>query len=219
MTTTTFMPSSDSGKAELLAHLNTTLPKYAALLDVNDPELGILNDDAIAFQHSFNTLHELKGFTRNWTAYRNMQRDGGSGSFDWPPLSAPDESVPPAVSFGIIPRLSALAARLKTHRNYTTAIGQDLWLVSATHISDSDTWKPVLSIQSKVGHPVVAWTKGKANALEVWVDRGDGKDFSFLTINTEPNTTDTFLTPVSGTTAIWKYNSMFKFLNFLQPNP
>lgn len=56
---------------------------------------------------------------------------------------------------------------------------------------DPNTWKPTLSSQNQAGHPIIVWTKGQAAALELWVDRGDGNNFNFFTINTEPNTTDT----------------------------
>jgi len=71
---------------------------------------------------------------------------------------------------------------------YTTAIGQDLWIVAASHAFDPTTLKPSLSIQIKAAHPVILWTKGKASAIEIWVDRNDGNGFVFLIINTEPNT-------------------------------
>jgi hypothetical protein len=72
-----------------------------------------------------------------------------------------------------------------------------LWIVVASHVVDPTTWKPSLNIQIKAAHPVILWTKGNASAIEIWVDRNDGNGFVFLTINTEPNTTDT--TPLPAT--------------------
>ena len=48
----------------------------------------------------------------------------------------------------------------------------------------------MLSILIQAGHPTVVRAKGKANALEVWVDRNGGNGFVFLIIHTEPNTPD-----------------------------
>ncbi|MCX7110174.1 MAG: hypothetical protein NTX45_08610 [Proteobacteria bacterium] len=49
---------------------------------------------------------------------------------------------------------------------YTTAIGQDLWIIAASHVVDPTTWKPVLSVQIKAAHPVILWTKGNASAID-----------------------------------------------------
>jgi len=49
MSTTTFMPSTDSGKADLLNHLTTALPPYATLLNISEDELAILNNDTFSF--------------------------------------------------------------------------------------------------------------------------------------------------------------------------
>ena len=55
---------------------------------------------------------------------------------------------------------------------------------------------------------VTKYSKGQAAALEIWVDRGDGNNFVFLTINTEPNTIDT--TPLPATSAAWRYKAIYR---------
>ena len=40
MSTITFMPSTDSGKADLLNHLSTALPQYATLLNMTADDLN-----------------------------------------------------------------------------------------------------------------------------------------------------------------------------------
>jgi hypothetical protein len=67
-----------------------------------------------------------------------------------------------------------------------------------------------LSLQNKAGHPVIGWTKGKASALEIWVDRGDGNHFVLLTVSTSPNTTDNTPLPAPGTSALWKYKAIYR---------
>jgi|GEM_PF-7097406 len=47
-----------------------------------------------------------------------------------------------------------------------------------------------------------------AAAIGIWVDRGEGAGFVFLTINTEPNTNDT--QPLPATSAIWKYKAIYR---------
>jgi len=106
-------------------------------------------------------------------------------------------------------RLSALAARIKTHKNYTTAIGYDLWLISGEQKIDPSTWQPRLISYLQAGHPVIVWKKGKASAIEIWVDRTNSNNFVLLSVNTKPNVTD--LTPLSkgGSGALWKYKAIY----------
>ena len=209
MTTTYFMPSTDSGKADLLDHFSGAMPRYATLLDVSAVDMAALKADADAFRYALHAQTDVLAYSQHWTSYKNVLKDGGSGTADWPITLAFASPVPPAVSPGVIARLAALAAHIKTNKNYTSAIGQDLWLIGSSQVVDTSTWKPILTIQNQAGHPIIVWTKGQASAIEIWVDRGDGHDFVLLTINTEPNTTDTTPLPAAGASALWKYKAIY----------
>jgi hypothetical protein len=208
MTTNTFMPSTDSGKADLLEHAASTLPHYAALLEVTNEDLVSLQADALAFRYTLKSLADMQAYAHHWTEFKNLLRDGNAPTVGWavPPMLV--EPTPPTVSSGIIPRLSALVAHLKSHKNYSSAIGLDLGLIGSARVLDPSSWKPILTVQIKAGHPIIAWTKGAAAALELWVDRGDGAGFNFLTINTEPNTND--IQPLPNTSAVWKYKAIYR---------
>ena len=208
MTSNSFMPTTDGGKANLLDHAATTLPHYAAILEVTNEDLTSLQADALAFRYILKSLGDIQAYAHHLTEYKNILRDGSTATIGWtvPPMLV--EPMPPAVNSGIIPRLSTLVAHLKSHKNYTSAIGLALGVIGTTTVEDPSTWKPILSAQNKAGHPIIGWTKGAAAAIEIWVDRGDGAGFSFLTINTEPNTNDT--QPLPATSAIWKYKAIYR---------
>jgi len=211
MPTSSYMPKDDNGKADLLDHVAATLPKYAALLDVTADEMTSHQADAISYRYTQNGLSRAESYYHNWTAFKNLMRDGGADIYEWPTPPLLPEPLPLIVKPGIIPRFSLFVSRLKGHKNYTPAIGQDLRIVGAAYIIDPDTWKPILSIQMKAAHPTILWTKGKASALEIWVDRNDGNGFVFMTINTEPNTADTAPLPPPGTSVIWKYKAIYRY--------
>jgi hypothetical protein len=107
------------------------------------------------------------------------------------------------------PRLSALVARIKASKNYTEAIGKDLWIVGSKQNIDPSAWKPALAIKIQAGHPIIMWTKGNPAAIEILVDRGESNNFIQLTINTEPNTTDNWPLPPAGTSAMWRYKAIY----------
>ena len=209
MPNSSFMPNDNGGRADLLDHLAATLPKYATLLDYSNDDLAEAQADALAYRHALHSAGDASAYSQHWTAFRNLLWEGGAGSGDWPLPLVQNPPIPPAVTPGIVTRLWATAARIKAHKNYTQAIGQDLWLIGPTQVIDPSTWKPILKIQIKAAHPVILWTKGKASAIEIWVDRGDGNGFASLTINTEPPTNDNTPLPAAGASALWKYKAVY----------
>ena len=208
MTTSSYMPGTDNGKADLLDHLANTLTTPAPLLMISDEDVASLKIDALAFRYSLLTLGEIQASSQCWGADKNNLRDGGNGSGEWPFIPTLPQPIATPVSPGIILRLSALVARIKASKNHTEAIGKDLWIVVSKQIIDPTTWKPALGIKIQAGHPIILWTKGNAAAIEIWVDRGDGH-FSQLAINTEPNTTDNWPLPPAGTSAMWRYKAIY----------
>ena len=126
MTTSPFTSSSDDDRADLLEHLVETLPAYAELLDISTQDLDELKIDTVSFRYSLRTMGIMQASSQKWTTTKNELRDGGSSIDSWPAPPILSEPIPPIAKPGIMSRLSALAARIKTHKNYTTAIGHDL---------------------------------------------------------------------------------------------
>jgi hypothetical protein len=209
MPTSYFLPPDDGGKADLLDHLAATLPKYAAIFALTSEMLAQRQADALAFRHALQTADDAQAYAQHRKAYKNLLRDGGDGSGDWPLPLTFSQTDPLAVALGIIPRLTSFVTWLKIQPGYSEAIGQDLWLVGAKQVIDPSTWKPALSMQSQGGHPVIGWTKGKASGVEILVDRGDGQGFVLLTISITPPTTDNSPLPAAGTSAVWKYKAIY----------
>ena len=195
-----YLPRDDSGKAQLLEHLARRLPAYAETLEVSAADIASLQADAEAFRHAIASTDSIQANARQWTAYKNLQRDGGvrvNPRPQLPHLPVPARDVAP----GIVPRLIALVSRLKTARNYNEAIGRDLRVTP-------DDWKPVLDTRSVAGQPVIKWPKGDADAIEIWADRDDGQGFRLATITSGTDYTDTSTRPASG--AVWKYKAIYR---------
>ena len=202
-----YLPRDDSGKAQLLEHLARRLPAYAETLEVSAADIASLQADAEAFRHAIASTDSIQANARQWTAYKNLQRDGGvrvNPRPQLPHLPVPARDVAP----GIVPRLIALVSRLKTARNYNEAIGRDLQIIGAEQTVDTGDWKPALDLGIKAGHPVIKWPKGDADAIEIWADRDDGQGFRLATITSGTDYTDTSTRPASG--AVWKYKAIYR---------
>ena len=202
-----YLPRDDSGKARLLEHLARRLPAYAETLEVSAADIASLQADAAAFRHDIAATDSIQANARHWTAYKNMQRDGGvsvNPRPQLPHLPAPAREVAP----GIVPRLIALVSRLKTARQYNEAIGHDLQIIGPEQRIEPDDWKPVMETGSVAGQPVLKWPKGDADAIEIWADRGDGQGFRLATITSSVDYTDTSARPATG--AVWKYKAIYR---------
>ena len=207
MSKTYYMPKDDSGKAELLEHLANRLPVHAGVLELSESDMNEVKADAAAFRYTIGASGIVQANAKQWTAFKNLQRDGGTGNTAFP--HAPNLPAPvPAVPLGIVPRLASLVARIKAARNYTEAIGQDLNIVGSAQNVNTDGAKPIIDIATKAGHPAILWSKGDADALEIWVDRSDDKGFGLFTIASSPRVADT--TPLPASPVNWKYKAIYR---------
>ena len=179
----------------------------APALGLTEADINEVKADAEAFRYTLSALNTVQSNGKLWTAFKNLQRDGGTGSTAYPNVSNLPAPVP-AVPLGIVPRLSNLVARIKAARNYTEAIGQDLNIVGTVQVMEIDAVKPIIEITTRGGHPIIQWSKGDADALEIWVDRNDERGFGLFTIANSPRITDT--TPLPATPIHWKYKAIYR---------
>ena len=202
-----YLPYDDGGRAALLEHLAAHLPLYAKALELSEKDIEQLKADATAFRFILLNLEDAQASAKHWTAYKNLQRDGGDGDTAYP-AAAGLRSPVPTVPHGIIPRLIGLVGRVKSARQYTDGIGQELHIVGTEQIDESDRTKPALEIATRAGHPQILWSKGEADALEVWVDRNDDKGFNLFTIASATRIPDNTPLPADGAT--WKYKAIYR---------
>ncbi len=204
-----WLPTDDAGKRDWLNHFAGELPNHNTAVGVTAAELASVQADALYFDYVMGGQQAFAAAALQWTAFKNKARNGTGASMGALPV-APAPGTPPApVAPGIFKRVATLVARIKKHSGYTDAIGQALDIIGAEQTFDPNTLKPVLKTELQAGHPAVLWTKGHADALEIWVDRGTGTS-AFLAMDTVPDYVDTFALPAPGQTALWKYKAIYR---------
>ncbi len=202
-----YLPSDDAGRLAWLNNFAATLPSYAAALGLTPADVAaVANDDAF-FAYCLNAQQQVAAYSQQWTTYKNSARDGGSASLGVAPVAPNLGAVPAAVAPGIFSRVKVLVARIKVAPGYTDAIGQALQIIGTDNPVDPSTLKPVLDVSLDAGQVVVGWTKQGMDGIELQVDRGDGKGFIFLAIDTIVPYTDTQALPA--TAAVWKYKAIY----------
>jgi len=205
-----FMPTTDDGRNGLMLNVANRLPGFQPTLTAITPaDVAGQAADSVYFNYILSCLVTAITYGQEMTSYKNAARNGTGptlGPLPALPVLAP---APPAVAPGIIQRFLALVARIKTSPGYTDAIGKALGIIGAEHPHDYTNAKPVLVLTIEAGLVVIAWPKGDMTGLEVHVDRGDGKGFVFLVVDTIPDYTDTFELP-AGQAGLWKYMAIYR---------
>jgi hypothetical protein len=87
--------------------------------------------------------------------------------------------------------------------------GKRLGIVGSEQTIDLSSLKPVLKVVKDGGKPRIEWTKGQADALNIYVDRRDGKGLTFLATDTQPDYIDTYPIPPDRESAEWDYVGIY----------
>ena len=210
MPTEPYLPGTDAGKVAWLQNFSTKLNTHGPTLGMTAAEIASVAADNAMVQYIWGLLVGSRTRMQEITAYKQAVFGGtgeaalGSVPTGYSGSGSPASVVPPDV-FG---RIAALVRHLKTHKAYTVSIGEDLGIVGADASLDVQTLKPVIEVRPVAGGLCeIRWKKGKAAAIEIEVDRGEG--FVFLTIDSVPHYTDTFTLP-PGTSGVWKYRAIYR---------
>lgn len=207
MAKTPFMPRDDDGKRDWLANFSSKLGHYAGSIGVTGIEVTATQADSAYWTWVLTVRNLYTSYAQLWTAFKNTAREGVTLGAN--PVAPAVPAAPTAVPAGIFTRASLLAARIKKHPGCTPAIAQDLNIVGAAQAFDATTMKPVLTLILDAGQPNVGWKKQGMEGIQIWVDRGDGKGFVFLAVDTVPDYRDTAALPAPGASAVWKYKAIY----------
>jgi hypothetical protein len=156
--------------------------------------------------HSFST-----GATK---AANEAQFGDGTQLMVLPTFTAPALPTGAApVNTGALYRVFALVQTIKNDGKCSDTNANLLGIVGTEQTGpDATTLQPVISLFIKNGQVFVKWNWGGYAAFlsscEIWVDRGDGKGFVFLTIDTTPGYTDTQAFPAA--LAKWTYKAIYR---------
>jgi hypothetical protein len=204
-----YIPSREENMRKWLNNFAAKLPACAERLGVMPEEMEELKAGAKVYDYASDIREQVIRKNREWTAFMELARTG-SGINNIPlPLAV--EEPPPSVPAGIRDRARTLAARIKTHRNYTDAVGSDLGLVGALSASllDQESLQPRLVVTLEAGRPVITWKRNGMDALEIECDRGTGA-FERIAVSLGTRYIDHATLPAGNTGMRWKYRGTYR---------
>ena len=196
-----------------LLQFKTTIGGYATLFGLTSAQTTAQAHDCDYFNYTLTCQTLVQGSAQQWGDWRDLLRYGGTP----PPNGIPVAPVFPtsvdAVAMGVETRFRALVQLIKAHSAYNTGIGEALGIEGAEITGpDLDTLQADIDAVLRGGEVRIIWTwQGYVDFLdmiEIQVDRGDGKGFGFLAMDTTPGYTDTAAFPTTPTK--WTYRAIFR---------
>ncbi|MEI6198076.1 MAG: hypothetical protein WCS42_27485 [Verrucomicrobiota bacterium] len=198
-----------------LTNFSNKIGDEAAVLGLSQAAVAAIKADCLWLIY---VLQEWLPATRTWaqscTDAASAAMSGSGGLQVLPvftPPVLPVGAVP--VNLGALDRIFALVQQIKTSGKSTDTIDTNLGIVgSEAGAPDYATLTPVFTVEVLNGQAVVKWGwqgfGAWLDSCEIWVDRGDGKGFGFLTIDTTPGYADT--QPLPAAPAKWSYKAVFR---------
>jgi hypothetical protein len=207
----TFLPSSDKDRAVWLKNFANKIGTYQPTLGLTVAEVSAVQADSAIFSYTVDMVEVYKNESQKRVAFKNIL---GYGEIGTPlPLfpANPTLSAPPAlVPAGIFKRLAKLIQKIKNSALYNDSMGQDLGIIAPEVTLDAIAMQPLLKGALDAGRPLIKWKKGQADSIDIYVDRKDGKGFTFLANDSHPDYVDTFELPSAQSAAVWDYKAIYR---------
>ena len=208
-----YIQAADDAFAAQLTKFKTGVGGYSALLGVTAAQMAAQAADADCFAYVLACQKIMQDGAQQWTAWKNLERAGGSVPASGAPVPPAFPAAVGAVTPGIEVRFRALVKQIKANASYNEAIGEALGIEGAVHAPPPGAgFQPVLSLELRGGQVYILWgwqgNRAFLDSCEIHADRGDGHGFALLVIDTTPNYTDT--TPLPATPGRWKYKAIYR---------
>ncbi|MEO8761708.1 MAG: hypothetical protein ABI388_09730 [Bacteroidia bacterium] len=183
---------------------------YATPLGLTTAQINSIKADALYFDYVLNAMITFQTFAHNYTKYKTELRHGHVTNLGGLPTLPVLGAAPAVVTADIEARFRNLIQSFAKNANFTAAMAQDLGIEAPANNFDPATGKPVLTIDfNHGGHPVLHYTRGEFDGVEIWKDTGAG--FIKLERITQTNYTDNTTLPAAGQAAVWKYKLIFLY--------
>ena len=211
-----YYPAAQNDQIIWLTNFGGALPGLAAVLNLTPAEVAAAGADCGWLIY---ILQFWLPATRNWSqtgtaAAAEAQTGNGSAPMALPVFAAPalPAGVVP-VNPGALTRIFALVQNIKNGGLCSDTNAGILGIVGSDQPGpDFTTLQPVISAVIVGGQVQVKWGWGGYAAwldnCEIQVDRGDGKGFVMLTMDTTPGYTDTQPFPAAHT--VWTYRAIYQ---------
>ena len=206
-----FLQKNDEKFAVQLTNFSSKLPGYKDIFSISDAELAEAEADSLYFTWAVTSAKKITDYKKSWIGFKNILRlDTGNPEVNPVPETSTITPIPDEVLPGIQSRFLIQAKRIKAHKNYTEAIGQNLGIEGTfSNRMPLENVQPILKAVMNGGRVNLQWKKSTYDAIIIEKDTGSG--FVFLDKDLRPNFVDTTPLPSGSESAVWRYRAMYMF--------
>lgn len=206
--------------AELIAWFSNfakKLSKYKDKYGLTDDEIADISKASIAFNYWSEVINLTHEYSLGLTAFRRELLYGvESGSVvTLSPVQPNLDAVPTIVLPDIVGRAAAIGKRIKAHKDFTEADGQDLGLFGEDIVLSES--KIAFTIRfSAGGRPELVWRKNNHTGIQVFANYDGNEQWQWIGTGVSPNFIDEHPLPAAGKSAIWRYRIIYVDKNMRQ---
>lgn len=206
-----FLQKNDEKFAVQLTNFSSKLPGYKDIFSISEAELAEAEADSLYFTWAVTSAKKITDYKKSWIGFKNILRlDTGNPDVNPVPETSTITPIPDEVLPGIQSRFLIQAKRIKAHKNYTEAIGQNLGIEGTfSNRMPLENVQPILKAVMNGGRVNLQWKKSTYDAIIIEKDTGSG--FVFLDKDLRPNFVDTTPLPSGSESAVWRYRAMYMF--------
>jgi hypothetical protein len=203
-----------TNEGDLVIQLNdhaVGVSTHGATVGLTAGEITEASNDAATASHAVNGQSLYSSKSQEWTEYKRLLLYG--------PLNTPIPGTPVAPAVGTLPlgakaaivaRFRQRADRIKSHPNYTPAIGEDCRIVVPI-AGPPGIPKPVLTGVAETGFVVrLTFAMLGHDQIEIYSKRGSETEWTLITVDTNNPYVDGRTPLVANTPEVRQYRARFK---------
>jgi len=199
-----YLPRTDANRAMWLTQFASKFPNHVATLEVSADDADFVQKAQEAWQFGMLLQISAQNFAEAVTNWKDALRDTGAKSApNFTSMISPTIPTDP-----VFPRLRKIIRRIKTHKNYKKGIGADLGVIGSEPDLNTDNWQPKLKATVTINGVRIAWRRGRAQDINIYVSRDDGKTWQLLSTDAKPPFLDPM--PLPAQPQRWKYKAVYR---------
>lgn len=158
-------------------NFSINLPSHQATLGLTQEELDAVALDAATVAFVINGVDAVRDYSQSWTDFKDAMLKGDGDANAIPAL--PTLSVEQLPMTDILGRTRELVKRIKSHANYTDAIGQALGIIGAE--ATEPEAKPTGKANRLPNYEVeITFVKRSFDGVDIESQRGDETAWAYL---------------------------------------
>lgn len=164
-----YIPDSEEAKVIWLMNFDAEFAPIATLLGCTAADVADVHNYYLSYKYGHDLANMFKSLSSERVHFKDLIGDGPLDSSVALPAIPALPTPPPVIVAGVFIRIRILVRRIKTHPNYTEAIGHRLGIITPKADINIDKVTPVITNIAKSDFDVnIRWKKGNMHGIVIY---------------------------------------------------